>query len=80
MASIPGINNTVTPAPVDANRQSPAERARTTSSSPEIVPTAAPKFVDRRRNRDRRKEDRKPLVDTRRNKDRRRTGRLDIEI
>jgi len=80
MASIPGVNTSVTPSPVDANRQAPAERARNTSSSPEIVPTAQPKFVDRRRNRDRRKETRQPLVDTRRNKDRRRTGRLDVEI
>jgi len=80
MVSIPNIGSTVTPAPVDNNRPSASERARTTANTPSIDPTARTKFVDRRRNRERRLQSRAPLIDTRRNKDRRRTGRLDILV
>lgn len=80
MASIPNVGSTVTPQPTDTNRQSPAERARNTGNTTSIDPAAEPKFVDRRRNRERRQETKKPLLDTRRNKDRRRTGRLDVKI
>ena len=80
MVSIPTVGNAVTPSPADNNRPSGGEQSRTTSSSPSIDPTAQPKFVDRRRNRDRRKKANTPLIDTRQRKDRRRTGRLDIKI
>lgn len=80
MASIPTVGNSVTRAPVDNNRQSDSTQSRTTASAPSIDPTAQPKFVDRRRNRDRRRQSNKPLIDTRQRKDRRRTGRLDVKI
>ncbi|MGB5326374.1 MAG: hypothetical protein WBN40_13245 [Pseudomonadales bacterium] len=80
MATIPTIGPAVTAPPTEANRPAPNARARTTASTEGIDPAAAPRFVDRRRNRERRRLSKKPLLDTRRNKDRRRTGRLEIEI
>jgi len=80
MASIPNVGSSVTAPPTDANRQAPAARARNTANTEAIDPAKQPKFVDRRRNKERRRQAKKPLLDTRRNKDRRRTGRLEIEI
>ena len=80
MASITNVGASVTPRPTDNNQRTAAENARSTSSSPNIDAAVEPKFVDRRRNRDRRRQTKAPLLDTRRNRDRRRTGRLHIEI
>lgn len=80
MASIPNVGSTVTPRPTDNNQRTSAENARSTTNSPSIDAAVEPKFVDRRRNRDRRRHPKSPLLDTRRNRDRRRTGRLHIEI
>ena len=80
MASIPNVGTTVTPRPSDNNQRTASESQRTTFSSPGIDAAVEPKFVDRRRNRDRRRHAKSPLLDTRRNRDRRRTGRLHIEI
>ncbi len=80
MVNITNVGSTVTPAPTDNNQRSAAETARTTNSTATIDPTRSPKFVDRRRNRDRRMQNKTPLLDTRRNHDRRRTSRLHVEI
>lgn len=80
MAGIPGIGPTPRPSPTDANRPSLSQTARHTADAAAIDPTAQPKFIDRRKNPERRVASKKPLLDTRRNKDRRRTGRLEIEI
>lgn len=78
MATIGNINNPVTYSPVDNNKPT-SDGSRTTSDTPTIDPAASPKFVDRRKNPDRRRTSKKPLLDTRRNSDRRRTGRLDTQ-
>ena len=80
MVNITNVGQTVTPAPTDNNKRSPADAARVANQSDGIDPTKQPRFVDRRKNPDRRVQSKKPLLDTRRNKDRRRTGRLDVEI
>lgn len=80
MASITNVGSSVTAPPADANRPSAGESARNTTVTPNIDPMAQPKFVDRRRRRDRRTQMKRPLLDTRRNKDRRRTGRFEAKI
>lgn len=80
MVNISNVGSTVTPSPSDNNRPTAAESARTTTHAAMVDPTKQPKFVDRRRNRDRRLLAKKPLLDTRRNLDRRRNSRLHIEI
>jgi len=80
MASIPNVGSSFTASPTEVNRQAPAARARNTANADAIDPTAQPRFVDRRRNRDRRLHPKKPLLDTRRNTDRRRTGRFEAKI
>jgi len=80
MAGIPNIGQTPGLSPTDANRPSAAQTARHTTDTTAINPTERPKFVDRRKNPERRVASKKPLLDTRRNKDRRRTGRLEVEI
>ena len=80
MVNIANVGSTVTAPASDNNQRTPAETARTTVNAPGIDPTKQPKFVDRRRNRDRRVKNQTPLLDTRRNIDRRRTARLDVEV
>ena len=79
MASIVNVGSSVNAPPSDVNRQSPTQRARNTDNASSIDPAAEPKFVDRRRNKERRRESKNPLLDTRRNKDRRRTGRFEVK-
>mgnify|MGYP006113554411 FL=1 len=80
MVNITNVGTTVSAPASDNNQRSPAETARSTVNAPNIDPTRQPKFVDRRRNRDRRIKNQTPLLDTRRNVDRRRTARLDIQV
>ena len=80
MVNIANVGTTVTAPASDNNLRTPTETARTTANTPNIDPTKQPKFVDRRRNPDRRTKNEAPLLDTRRNVDRRRTARLDIEV
>ena len=76
----PNVGASVSASPTEMNRQAPAARARNTAHADAIDPTAQPRFVDRRRNRDRRLHAKEPLLDTRRNTDRRRTGRFEVKI
>lgn len=80
MVNISNVGATVTPSPSDNNKRTASESARTTTNTAMVDPTKQPKFVDRRRNRDRRLLAKKPLLDTRRNLDRRRNSRLHVEI
>lgn len=80
MVNITNVGSTVTAPPSENNQRSPAETARSSVNAPNIDPARQPKFVDRRRNRDRRIKNQTPLLDTRRNVDRRRTARLDIQV
>ena len=80
MAGISNIGSTPTSAPTDANRPSATQSGRHTTHTAAIDPAGKPKFVDRRKNPDRRVTSKKPLLDTRRNTDRRRTGRFEVKI
>ncbi len=80
MVNINNVGQTVTHRPTENNRPADADRGRNTQSAAHIDPAKPPRFVDRRRNPDRRVQAKRPLLDTRRNRDRRRTARLDVEI
>ena len=80
MVNITNVGSTVTHSPTDNNRQVNPDGSKSAESTVSIDPAKQPKFVDRRRNPDRRRQSRRPLLDTRRNRDRRRTSRLHIEI
>ena len=80
MVNIVNVGSSVSATPADNNEASKAKTARTPNSTENIDPTKQPKFVDRRRNPDRRSESHPPLLDTRKKGDRRKTSCLDIEV
>ncbi|MAV76413.1 MAG: hypothetical protein CL691_07320 [Cellvibrionales bacterium] len=80
MVNIVNVGSSVSAKPADNNQVSKTKTARTPTGTENIDPAKQPKFVDRRRNPDRRSASHPPLLDTRKKGDRRKTSRLDIEV
>tara|TARA_B100000767_G_C19704417_1_gene509861 strand:- start:371 stop:613 length:243 start_codon:yes stop_codon:yes gene_type:complete len=80
MVNIVNVGSSVSATSADNNQTTEAKAVRTPTTTENIDPTKQPKFIDRRRNPDRRLQSHPPLLDTRKKGDRRKTSRLDIEV